>query len=138
MSNLDNIRLSSAAKSQLLLIKNRTGIRQWNILSRWAFCLSLAEENVPLKSDIPADSNVEMTWRTFSGAGDEELYRALLKAYCIRRGIANTDEEITQQFRMHLHRGIGYLASSEVRSLSDLLNLTAKSFRRVEQRTEKP
>ena len=41
--SLKQIRLSSQAKEQLIRLKTRTGIQQWNILCRWAFCLSLAE-----------------------------------------------------------------------------------------------
>lgn len=55
------IRLSSQAKEQLIRLKTRTGISQWNILCRWAFCLSLAEPTPPTPVEIPADSNVEMT-----------------------------------------------------------------------------
>lgn len=123
MSGLDNIRLSESAKSHLSTLKSRTGIRQWNILCRWAFCVSLAEKMPPSAEEVPADSNVEMTWRTFAGAGDEDLYRALLKAFCIRNRIPVTEEELARQFRRHLHRGINYLASSKIRSLADLLAL---------------
>jgi DNA sulfur modification protein DndE len=54
-------RLSAQAKDQLIRLKTRTGIAQWNILCRWAFCLSLRQPSVPTPLEIPADSNVEMS-----------------------------------------------------------------------------
>ncbi len=51
------------AKEQLIRLKTRTGIQQWNILCRWALCRSLKELTPPTPIDIPADSNVEMTWQ---------------------------------------------------------------------------
>lgn len=57
--SIKHIRVSSQAKDQLIRLKTRTGIDQWNILCRWAFCLSLAEATPPTPVDIPADSNVE-------------------------------------------------------------------------------
>ena len=75
---IKQIRLASQAKDQLVRLKSRTGISQWNILCRWAFCVSLAEETPPTPVEIPADSNVEMTWHVFGGEY-HELYFALLK-----------------------------------------------------------
>ena len=126
MSGLDNIRLSSEAKVKLSTLKSRTGIRQWNILCRWAFCVSLAEDNPPSSKNITTDSNVEMSWRTFTGAGNEGLYMALLKARCIRDNLPINDDNLSLQFRLHLHRGISYLSSPGViRNLFDLLKLAS-------------
>ena len=52
---LRQIRLSSQAKEQLIRLKTRTGIGQWNILCRWAFCLSLAEPTPPTPIEIPGE-----------------------------------------------------------------------------------
>ena len=45
--SIKQIRLSSQARDQLIRLKSRTGIQQWNILSRWAFGLSLRETTPP-------------------------------------------------------------------------------------------
>ena len=125
MTGLGNIRLSSEAKDRLSYMKRKTGISQWNILCRWAFCLSLAEKSMPSKVDIVADSNVEMSWRTFTGPGNEELLIAVLKTRCLRDNLQTDDITLAQQFKLHLHRGIGYLATSgKIKCLSDLLSLT--------------
>ncbi len=122
--SIKQIRLSSQAKDQLVRLKSRSGISQWNILCRWAFCVSLAEETPPTPVDIPADSNVEMTWHVFGGEY-QEVYHALLIERCLADGIDTSDDHmVNRQFRLHLHRGIGYLATpNKIRSSADLIEL---------------
>ncbi len=121
--SIKQIRLSVQAKEQLIRLKTRTGIGQWNILCRWAFCLSLRQSSPPTPVAVPTDSNVEMTWQVFGGEA-QELYLALLKERCQRDGLDTSDEVLAKQFRLHLHRGIGYLAAPHaIRSLADLVRL---------------
>lgn len=107
---IEHIRLSKQAREQLIRLKRYTGIEHWNVLCRWAFCRSLAEPSVPPPARIPADSNVEMSWRVFGGR-HHELYMALLKERCLRDGLEIEDDVLAGQFRLHLHRGIAYLAN---------------------------
>jgi len=124
--SIRQIRLSSQAKEQLIRLKTRTGIPQWNILCRWAFCLSLAEPTPPTPIEIPADSNVEMTWHVFGGEC-HELYLALLKERCVRDRLEIDPDVLNRQFRLHLHRGISYLATpNKVRGIGDLVALAVK------------
>ena len=118
---IKQIRLSAQAKEQLIRLKMRTGIGQWNILCRWAFCLSLRQPSPPTPIDVPADSNVEMSWQVFAGEADE-LYRALLRERCARDGLGSDDDVLARQFRLHLHRGISYLATPQaIRSIGHLV-----------------
>lgn len=118
---LENIRLSQQARDQLVTLKRRTGITQWNTLCRWAFCRSLAEPAPPPRAKHPADSNVEMTWRTFAGPHGD-LYWALLRQRCHDDGLSLDEDTLAQQFRVHLHRGIGYLVGDRtMRTIADLL-----------------
>ena len=55
--SIEQIRLSNQGKDQLIRLKTKTGITQWNILCRWAFCLSMREPTPPSPIDVPADSN---------------------------------------------------------------------------------
>jgi len=112
MAAIETVRVSKQGRDQLIRLKRITGIENWNTLCRWAFCVSIAESSVPPVTDIPADSPVEMTWRTFGGKY-EEAYMALLKQRCHADGIALTDQDVALQFRLHLHRGIAYLAGSQ-------------------------
>jgi DNA sulfur modification protein DndE len=117
---IDHIRVSQQARDHLLKIKRSTGLKNWNSLCRWAFCTSLAEPTQPTAAKIPADSNVEMTWHVFAGE-HAELYWALLRARCLRDGLLLDDETLAMQFRLHLHRGIGYLAGTRMGGISGLL-----------------
>lgn len=122
---IDHIRLSQQAKDQLIKLKRVTGIEHWNVLCRWALCLSLAEQGVPPQSKIPADSNVEMSWKVFGGRY-ADLYIALVKERCVRDGLGTDPDIVAQQFRLHLHRGISYLAGNkELRKIDDLVALVA-------------
>lgn len=121
--SIEHIQLSQQAKEQLVRLKGRTGIGSWNVLCRWGLCLSLTEPSTPSVKRIPADSNVEMTWRVFAG-NHGGLYLALLKERCLRDGLGTDDETVAQQFKIHLHRGIAYLATnSKVRGIDDLVGL---------------
>jgi len=121
--SIKQFRLSAQAREQLIRLKTRTGITQWNILCRWAFCLSLRQATPPTPLDIPSDSNVEMTWQVVGGEA-HEVYLALLKERCVRDGLAISDEVLLKQFRLHLHRGISHLATPHaVRSVADLVKL---------------
>lgn len=125
--SIKQIRLSSQAKEQLIRLKTRTGVSQWNILCRWGFCLSLREPTPPTPIEIPADSNVEMTWHTFGGEY-HEIYLALLRLRCQQDGLDVSDETLARQFRLHLHRGIAYLATPQtIRTVADLVGLAAST-----------
>ncbi len=117
------IRLSSQAKEKLSRLKGRTGIKNWNVLCRWALCYSLKEDTLPTDIPIEADSNVEMSWYTFGGEY-YELYEAIVRAWCLNKGLPADDETITKYFRLHLERGIAHLSGTNfVKSLDDLLEL---------------
>jgi len=124
--SIKQFRLSAQAREQLIRLKTRTGITQWNILCRWAFCLSLRQPTPPTPIEVPADSNIEITWQVFGGEA-QELYLALLKERCVRDGLGTSDEILARQFRLHLHRGIGYLATPHaIRSIADLIRLAVE------------
>ncbi|MBD2576459.1 DNA sulfur modification protein DndE [Oscillatoria sp. FACHB-1406] len=122
---LERFKLSQTAKDQLVKLKRHTKIDQWNILCRWAFCRSLAEPTIPSIIPIPADSNVELTWRVFGGELADLLAIALTQR-CHNDGLATDKETLATQFRLHLHRGIGYLAGdTNLRKIEDLVQLAA-------------
>lgn len=105
---LETVRVSQAAKEQLVRLKTRTGIQNWNVLCRWALCKSLGEKDPPAVVPITTDSNVEMTWRTFGGEF-ADLYLGLVEYRCHLDGLGTDEETVAEQFKLHLHRGIGYL-----------------------------
>jgi DNA sulfur modification protein DndE len=121
--SVEHIRLTSTARDQLVTLKRRTGITQWNVLCRWGFCRSVAEPAPPPVAKLTFDSNVEMSWRVFAGEQGEELW-ALLRYRCHLDGLPLDDETLGQQFRLHLHRGIGYLVGDpRVNDIAGLISV---------------
>lgn len=119
---VDHIRFSQQGKDQLIKLKRVTGIEHWNVLCRWALCVSLAENSVPPSMKIPADSNLEMSWKVFGGRY-ADVYLAVLKERCVRDGFGTDADTLSQQLRLHMHRGISYLAANK--SLKKIDNLIA-------------
>ena len=102
---IKQIKLPNSSKEKLSRLKGKTGIQNWNILCRWALCLSLKEKSTPVDIEVPTDSNVEMSWITFAGE-NYELYEDLIRARCIADGLPTDEETITKYFKLHLNRGI--------------------------------
>ncbi|MBW4618576.1 MAG: DNA sulfur modification protein DndE [Cyanosarcina radialis HA8281-LM2] len=129
---INTIRLSQSAKDQLTKLKRLTKIDRWNVLCRWAFCRSLAEPSIPSPVPIPADSNVEMTWPVFGGEIADILLIAL-KQRCHNDGLGTDKETIATQFRLHLHRGIGYLAGDpNIKKIEDLIEIGLPSRKNMD------
>ncbi|ONK12581.1 DNA sulfur modification protein DndE [Streptomyces sp. MP131-18] len=119
--SLDTIRLSQTARDQLIRLKRTTGIKNWNVLCRWALVVSLRDSSTPLVKEIVTDSNVEMDWRTFAGT-HAHVYLALLKQRCATDGLPVDDKSLSHTLTVHLHRGVGYLAGNkEVRTIRELV-----------------
>ena len=119
---IKQIKLSNAAKDKLSRLKGKTGIQNWNVLCRWAFCFSLKEGTIPTDLEINSDSNVEMSWLTFAGEY-HELYEALIKEWCIENDLGTDNDTIAKYFKLHLERGIGYLSGTNfVKDIKDLLD----------------
>lgn len=111
---------------KLSRLKGKTGIKNWNVLCRWAFCFSLHEGTVPTDVPIVADSNVEMSWYTFTGEYSE-IYESLMTAWCLEKEIEPTEENLSKYFKLHLERGIAYLSGTNfIKSIDDLLDLALK------------
>lgn len=119
---IKQIKLSNTAKDKLSRLKGKTGIQNWNVLCRWAFCFSLKEGTIPTDIEINSDSNVEMSWLTFAGEY-HELYEALIKEWCIENDLGTDNDTIAKYFKLHLERGIGYLSGTNfVKDIKDLLD----------------
>lgn len=122
---VETVRLSKRAKDQLILLKRHTGIEHWNVLSRWALCVSLADPLPPSAVAVGSDTAVEMSWKVFGGDA-AEVYGALVRQRCVDDGLSTDSRVVGEQLRLHLHRGIGMLAgNTSVRSIEEVLGLTA-------------
>ena len=125
------IKLPNQAKDKLSRLKGKTEIQNWNTLCRWAVCFSLSEDSIPTDFELPADSNVEMSWHTFAGE-NHEIYDALIRARCLKDGLPTNEETLAKYFKLHLNRGISYLSGTNViKSIDDLINLAIKKSQEV-------
>jgi len=76
---------------------------------------------------VPSDSNLEMAWQVFGGEHDD-IYAAVLRQRCIQDGLGTDTDTLATQFRLHLHRGIGYLVGDQsIRTIGDLIGSVAPS-----------
>jgi len=125
--NIETVRISERGRENLINLKRKTGIRNWNVLCRWAFCVSISDKTPPKKIEIDSYSTVEMTWKIFGGTY-EGIYTALLKQRLINDGIDLNEENLREQFKLHLHRGIQFLAyDKSINSIQDLISLSLKN-----------
>lgn len=123
---IKQVRLSQQSKEQLSRLKAKTGIKNWNILCRWALAYSLSEKTLPTDLPIVADSNLEMSWYTFGGEY-YEIYEALIKAWCLQMHLPTDDETISKYFRLNLERGIAHFCGTGfIKSTDDLIRLAIK------------
>ena len=126
---IKQIHLSQQSKDHLSRLKGKTGIKNWNVLCRWALCYSLSEMTIPTDIQIVADSNLEMTWFVFGGEYCE-IYEALVKAWCIRMNLPTDDETVAKYFRLNLERGIAYLnGTGFVKNIDDLAKIAIKGYK---------
>lgn len=127
--SIETIRLNGRARNQLMTLKRRTGIENWNILCRWAFCISLTEDHVPRAGSVDGEASIEMTWRTFGGEY-ADVYLGLLKQRNLDQGLGTDDQSLQEQLKLHLHRGIGYLTSKKnFSSIEHLLSIGESTAR---------
>ncbi|MBR2949462.1 MAG: DNA sulfur modification protein DndE [Lachnospiraceae bacterium] len=120
---IKQVRVSQQAKDQLSRLKAKTGIKNWNILCRWALLYSFSENTIPTDIPIVADSNLEMSWYTFGGEY-YEIYEALTKAWCLKMGLPTDNDTIIKYFHLNLERGIAHLCGTGfIKNIDDLLNL---------------
>ena len=120
---VETVRISQQGREQLISMKRKTGIENWNTICRWALCLSLAETSIPPKRDFDFEGGVEIAWRVFAGVHDE-IYEALIRQRCFDDGLGDDKATLTSQFQLHLHRGLGYLSTrGRIQSIEELFDL---------------
>lgn len=120
---VERIRLGERSRYNLITIKRRTKIESYNIICRWAFCVSLAEPSQPSPFRHPIDSNLEISWKTFGGEF-ADVFVLALRQRLKEDGLPLDDETLAAQFLLHLNRGIGYLAGNkDIQRIEDLLAL---------------
>jgi DNA sulfur modification protein DndE len=107
---IERVKLTAAAKTQLITLKRRTGMEHNNALCRHALCISLANPSVPPPESFSFSGGLEIDWRTFTG-GQEALYYNLLLVRLVSEGGTGSDDEVRHALTTHVHRGLSYLVS---------------------------
>lgn len=122
-SLVDVIRLGPATKIRLTTLKRRTGIENWNVLCRWAFCLSMTDPTPAGHRHVDPGSAIEMSWKTFAGE-HEALYELLVRNRAEVQGELIGDMQLGDLLRAHISRGISRLTAMKSDDfLSDMLLL---------------
>ena len=109
---IDRIRLTSAAKNQLITLKRRTGIEHNNALCRHALCVSLANP-APLPNEkLNFSGGLELDWRTFTGQ-HETVYYNLVLMRMSNDGTNERSNSVKDAATMHTHRGLSLLVGQK-------------------------
>ena len=123
---IKQVKISKQSKDHLSRLKGKTGIKNWNILCRWALCYSLSENTIPTDLPFNNEDGVEMSWITFSGEY-YEVYYALMKAWCVKMNLPIDANTIQKYFRLNLERGIAHLCGTGfIKSIEDLLAIAIR------------
>ena len=120
---VDVIRLGPATKIRLTTLKRRTGIENWNVLCRWAFCLSVSDAEPISERNSDNGSAIEMTWKTFAG-DHEEIYEILLRSRLAVDAVVASNTGFAGVIRSHVIRGVSRLTAIRgTESVQDLLQV---------------
>jgi DNA sulfur modification protein DndE len=134
---IETVRINQEGKERLSRLKRYTGLQNWNVLCRWALCRSLSDPSIPAKIDQKGETGVEMTWKVFGGEY-QDIYFALILQRCVQDGFELDDTTVSEQFWLHLHRGLNFLATDKNvkeaysggrRSVRGLFELADKALR---------
>ena len=122
---LNSLRVCQEVSHRLSLLKGRTGLTP-NILCRLGFTLSLNDPTIPNPADYPADSDRIIDRHVLTGPWDK-LFIALIKERCKQDGLPLTDENLGEQFKAHINRGV-LLLYKRVKTLNDLALLMPRDI----------
>lgn len=122
---LNSLRVCEEVSSRLSHLKGRTGLTP-NILCRLGFTLSLNDPTIPNPADYPPDSERIIDRHVLTGPWDK-MFVALIKERCKQDGLPLTDEELGEQFKAHINRGV-LLLYKRVKSLNDLALLMPRDL----------
>ncbi len=118
---IDKVRLSSKEKNSIVRMKGKTGLDNWNVFARWAFCYSLSlDDEVIFTPDDKLD--IEMTWMIFAGK-NFKIYQDLLMQECLRLNLKLTKSNLTKVLRFHLRNGINKMFG-QIDSIDSFLKMS--------------
>ncbi len=119
---LDTVRTTLGVKHTLNRLKQLTGIETWNVLCRWAFCLSIKQENLPREIEETLDG-VEIDYEVFVGK-NRDIYTQLLINNLLKYKIEINKRNLGKYLYAHVNRGVNIMYSNKLKDISGLIALT--------------
>ena len=119
---IDLLRTSANVRNSLTRIKTITGISNWNILCRWAFCLSLKQTSLPREVDEKLDG-IEIDYDTLVGK-NKSIYTQLLINNLITHKVEIDKKNLTKYLYAHVNRGVNIIYTNKLKDISGLFKLT--------------
>jgi len=119
---IDILRTSSNVKSSLTRIKTITGISNWNIICRWAFCLSIKQSSLPREVEEKLDG-VEIDYETLVGK-NKSIYTQLLINNLVAHNVVVDKKNLTKYLYAHVNRGVNIIYTNKLKDISGLMAFT--------------
>ena len=119
---IDILRTSSNIKNSLTRIKSITGISNWNILCRWAFCLSVKQTSLPREVEEKLDG-IEIDYDTLVGK-NKSIYTQLLINNLVSHKEEINKKNLTKYLNAHVNRGVNIIYTNKLKDISGLMALT--------------
>ena len=109
--DIERVKISTQGRQQLIQIKRKTGILQYNVICRYALILSLTEKSLPPEERFDMSRGIEIDWKTFC-SGLTDIYTNLLIERCLQDRIEINQENVKKNLLLHIHRGLSYIFSN--------------------------
>ena len=119
---LDTVRSTSNVKNTLVRLKQLTGIETWNVLCRWAFCLSLKQTSLPREVEDKLDG-IEMDYDTLVGK-NKSIYTQLLINNLVAHKVTVDKKNLTKYLYAHVNRGVNIIYTNKLKDISGLMAFT--------------
>ena len=119
---IDTLKTSSNLKNSLTRIKTITGISNWNVICRWALCLSLKQNSLPREVDEKLDG-VEIDYDVLVGK-NKTIYTQLLINNLQTHQVEINKKNLTKYLNAHVNRGANIIYTNKLKNISDLFLLT--------------
>lgn len=114
---IERVKLTAAAKQQLITLKRKTGIEHYNTICRHALLVSLSNPAPAPAENFQFANGLEIDWDVFTG-GCSNVYLNLLIVRTAQDGCPCTATQVRQTLSSHIHRGLSYLASRKDTEIS--------------------
>ena len=119
--NIDVLRTSMNVKNSLSRIKTLTGIPNWNIICRWAFCLSIKQTSLPREVEEKLDG-VEIDYDTLFNK-NKSIYTQLLINNLVTHKVEIDKKSLTKYLHAHVNRGVNIIYTNKLKDISGLFKL---------------